>query len=81
MSVVGWLQILVILLAVLAFALPLGAFMAKVFAGEHTFLSPVFGPIERGFYRLAGIDAGKEQSWLGYTLGMLVFNAAGIFIR
>jgi K+-transporting ATPase ATPase A chain len=80
MTVVGWLQILIILAAVVAFAVPLGAFMAKVFAGERNFLTPVLGPVERGFYRIAGLDPAKEQSWLGYTLGMLVFNAAGFLL-
>jgi potassium-transporting ATPase potassium-binding subunit len=77
MTLVGWLQILAVLLAVLACAVPLGAFMARVFAGERTILSPVLGPVERGFFALAGIDRTKEQGWLGYTLGMLVFNGAG----
>ena len=65
MTVVGWLQILIILLAVLAFAVPLGAFMGRVFGGERTFLTPVLGPVERGFYRLSGVDPDKEQGWLG----------------
>ncbi|MCK5932768.1 MAG: potassium-transporting ATPase subunit KdpA [Fulvimarina manganoxydans] len=80
MTVVGWLQILVILAAVVAFAMPLGAFMSKVFQGERNVLTPVLGPVERSFHRLAGIDPGKEQSWLGYALAMLAFNAAGFLI-
>ena len=54
--------------------------MARVLAGERTLLSPVLGPVERGFYRLAGIDPNREQGWLGYTLGMLAFNAAGFVV-
>ena len=77
MTVVGWLQILVILAAVVAFAMPLGAFMSKVFLGERNVLTPMLGPVERSFHRLAGIDPGKEQSWLGYALAMLAFNASG----
>ena len=37
----------------------------------------MLGPVERSFHRLAGIDPGKEQSWLGYALAMLAFNASG----
>ena len=80
MTVIGWLQILVIFALVLAFAVPLGAYMGRVFAGERNILSPVLGPLERGFYRLAGIDASREQGWLGFTLGMLAFNAAGFLL-
>ena len=43
---------------------PLGGYMTRVFAGERTFLSPVLGPVERGFYRLSGVDERDEQHWL-----------------
>ncbi|WP_404286778.1 potassium-transporting ATPase subunit KdpA [Microvirga sp. RSM25] len=77
MTLNGWLQIAVILATVLLAALPLGTFMAKVYAGKPTFLSPVFGPVERGFYALAGVDPTREQGWRAYVLAMLLFNAAG----
>ncbi|KAB0681361.1 potassium-transporting ATPase subunit KdpA [Aureimonas leprariae] len=80
MTIVGWLQIVLILAAVLVSAVPLGALMARVFAGERNVLSPVLGPVERGLYRLAVVDPNREQSWLGYTLGMLVFNAGGFLL-
>ncbi|WP_427025422.1 potassium-transporting ATPase subunit KdpA [Aureimonas ureilytica] len=80
MTVVGWLQIILILAAVVAFAIPLGAYMGRVFAGERTFLSPVLGPVERGFYKVSGIDPAREQGWLAYTLAMLAFNAAGFLL-
>ncbi|MET0529185.1 MAG: potassium-transporting ATPase subunit KdpA [Microvirga sp.] len=77
MTLNGWLQIAIILATVLLAAMPLGAFMAKVYAKKRTFLSPVLGPVERGFYALAGVDPVWEQSWRGYALAMLLFNAAG----
>lgn len=77
MTLNGWLQIVIILATVLLAAVPLGAFMAKVYAGKRTFLSLVLGPVERGFYALAGIDPAHEQGWRGYALAMLLFNAAG----
>lgn len=80
MTAIGWLQIVLLFGAVLLCAVPLGAFMARVFAGERTFLSPVLGPVERGFFRISGIDPAKEQGWLAYTVGMLVFNGAGFVL-
>src|SRR5512147_1229405 len=80
MSANGWLQIAIILAAVVAAAIPLGAFMAQVHAGKRTILSPVLDPVEKGFYRLAGIDPAAEQGWLGYGLAMLAFNAAGFVL-
>src|SRR5215213_5882403 len=80
MTLNGWLQIAVILATVLLTAIPLGAFMARVYAGKHTFLSPVLGPIERGFYALGGVDPAREQNWRGYALAMLLFNGAGLLL-
>ena len=77
MSLNGWLQIAVTLALVLAVVLPLGRFMARLFMGERTFLHPVLSPVERGFYRAAGIDPAREQGWFSYTMAMLVFSAAG----
>ncbi|MFN3718843.1 MAG: potassium-transporting ATPase subunit KdpA [Rhizobium rhizophilum] len=77
MTTVGWLQISLLFLAVLLVIKPLGLYMARVFSGERTFLSPVLGRVERDLYRVSGISPEKEQSWLGYTLAMLTFSLAG----
>ncbi len=77
MTLLGWTQILLLVILVLATAKPLGAFMANVFEGKRNFLSPVVGPVERGLYRLAGVDPSREQGWRAYTAAMLIFNAAG----
>ena len=74
MSIAGWLQIILVLALVVVAAVPLGGYIVRVLAGEHNFLSPVLAPLERGLYRAAGIDARKEQSWLAYTMAMLVFS-------
>jgi K+-transporting ATPase ATPase A chain len=77
MTLVGWLQISLLFLAVIIVIKPLGLYMARVFSGERTFLSPVLGRLERDLYRVSGINPEKEQSWLGYTLAMLAFSLAG----
>jgi K+-transporting ATPase ATPase A chain len=77
MTLLGWTQILLLVVLVLATAKPLGVFMANVFEGKRNFLSPVVGPVERGLYRLAGVDPAREQGWFAYTAAMLIFNAAG----
>ena len=80
MTLVGWAQIALVLALVLACAVPLSKFIADVYAGERTFLSPVVGPVERGFYRLAGVDPAREQDWFVYTLAMLAFSLAGFLV-
>lgn len=77
MTVFGWLQIAAVLLFTLATAVPLGRHMARVFTGERTFLHPLLHPVERGFYRLAGVAPEREQGWLTYAFAMLAFSAAG----
>ncbi|HEV7434699.1 MAG TPA: potassium-transporting ATPase subunit KdpA [Pseudorhizobium sp.] len=77
MTIIGWLQISLLLLAVLLVIKPLGLYMAKVFSGERHLLSPVLARGERGLYRLAGIDADKEQSWRAYVTAMLMFSLMG----
>ena len=77
MTFAGWLQIAIIFLIVIALIKPLGLFMSGVFQGKRTFLSPVLRPVEIGFYKLAGIKDDSEQSWLSYTMAMLVFSLFG----
>jgi len=59
---------------------PLGAYMARVYQGERTWLDPVLVPVERGFYALSGVDASKEHGWRAYTAAMLLFNVAGLLL-
>ena len=80
MTIPGWLQISLLFLAVLLVVKPLGLYMAKVFSGERTFLSPVLSPIERGIYRAAGTSLDKEQNWLAYTLSMLAFSLVSFVV-
>jgi len=77
MTTNGWLQISLVLGLVLAAIRPLGLYMAAVFEGRRTMASRALGPVERGFYGLAGVAPQKEQGWLAYTLAMLAFSALG----
>jgi K+-transporting ATPase ATPase A chain len=75
MTLSGWLQIIFYLVVLVLLAKPLGSFMAKVYLGERTFLTPVFAPLERLTYRLAGIHPEDEMDWKIYTAAMLLFSA------
>jgi potassium-transporting ATPase potassium-binding subunit len=77
MTLVGWLQIALTLALVVVCAIPLSKLIAAVYAGERNFLTPVLGPVERSFYRLAGVDPAREQGWFAYTIAMIVFSVAG----
>jgi K+-transporting ATPase ATPase A chain len=77
MTLNGWIQIAIYFVVLTALVVPLGRFMARVFEGERTFLTPLLRPVETGLYRIAGVDETREQHWITYTIAMLLFNAAG----
>jgi K+-transporting ATPase ATPase A chain len=77
MTLTGWLQIAVFCIAVLALVKPLGFFLTRLLNGERTFLSPALGPVERGFYALAGVKPDEDQHWTAYAFAMLAFNLVG----
>ena len=74
----GILQIALFFLVLLALTKPLGSYMAKVFAGERTFLHRLLRPLEVGLYKVCGIDESGEQHWTRYAGAMLAFSLVGI---
>jgi K+-transporting ATPase ATPase A chain len=55
-------------------AKPFGLWLFALYEGRRTPLHAAFGPLERGFYRLSGIDPDREQGWRTYALNMLMFQ-------
>jgi potassium-transporting ATPase potassium-binding subunit len=80
MTILGWLQIFVFLGLILVVTKPLGVFMARVFAGERTFMDPVLRPIERVIYRITGVDEKHEMRWTEYATAMLLFSAVSMLV-
>ena len=75
MTLQGWILILVFVAILLALTRPIGLWLFALYEGRRTPLHAVLGPVERGFYRLAGIDPAVEQGWRRYAVHMLLFNA------
>jgi K+-transporting ATPase ATPase A chain len=80
MTFIGWIQILLFCAIVVALVKPLGWYMTRVFNGERTFLSPILRPVEAGLYWMSGVDEKREQHWLTYTVGMLLFHVSGFLV-
>src|SRR5579871_6445870 len=80
MTAIGWLQILLYCVIIVALTKPLGWYMTRVFNGERTFLSPVLRPVEVAIYWIGGVDERREQHWLTYTVAMLLFHVGGFLI-
>lgn len=80
MTINGWIQILLFCGIVTLLVKPLGGYMTRVFNGERTLLSWIFGPVERGLYAVAGTSEREEQHWTTYAAALLFFNLAGFLL-
>jgi len=58
----------------LLLAIPLGKYIAKVYAGEKTFFDPIFNPLERLFYKISGINVSEEMNWKQHLSALLCIN-------
>lgn len=75
MTIQGWILIIAFVAILVALAKPVGMWLFALYEGRRTPLHVVLGPVETGFYKLAGIDPNAEQSWRRYAVHMLIFNA------
>jgi K+-transporting ATPase ATPase A chain len=80
MTTNGVFQIAIYLTTLIVLVKPLGAFMARVYQNERTFLDPVVNPLERLIYRLARINPNEEMDWKENALAMLLFNFVGFLV-
>ena len=79
MDLFGLIQLILFVAMLVALTKPVGLYLVRVLDAEgKTFLDPVLRPTERLFYRLFGINPGKEQDWKGYTVSMLCFSLVGL---
>ncbi|KTW00192.1 potassium-transporting ATPase subunit A [Sphingomonas yabuuchiae] len=76
MTLQGWALILGFVAILLVLTKPVGAWLFALYEGRRTPLHVVLGPVERGFYKLSGIDPEAQQGWRRYALHMLIFNVA-----
>ncbi|MCX6639708.1 MAG: potassium-transporting ATPase subunit KdpA [bacterium] len=80
MSTFDWLQIFLFITVLVALTPPLGMFMARVYEGKRTWLTPALGWFERITYRLSCIQSKQEMSWKEYSRAWLWFNLLGFLI-
>jgi K+-transporting ATPase ATPase A chain len=59
---------------VIVIAIPLGRYIGKVFSNEKTWLDGLFNPVDKAFYKLAGVDPAKEMNWKQHLLSLLSIN-------
>ena len=68
------------MVVLLALARPLGLFMAAVYDGQPTFLTPVVRPVESLIYRLCGVRTDDEMDWKAYGYAFMLFNLLGALV-
>jgi K+-transporting ATPase ATPase A chain len=66
----GLLYIALVFVLVLGCAFPMGRYMAAIFEGRVQFL----GPLETGFYKLAGVDPARAMRWQDYAIALLLLS-------
>jgi len=69
-----WVETILFFVVLLALVKPLGAFMARIYQGERTFLSAVLAPCENLLYRICGVDRDEEMGWKRYARAMMLLN-------
>ena len=72
------LQLILYLGVLLLITKPLGAYMHRLFAGEKILLHAPLGRLERGTYRLLGVDPQEDMKWTTYSAAMLMFSLVAL---
>jgi K+-transporting ATPase ATPase A chain len=68
----GILQALTLIAVLAAIYRPLGDYMATIYTSQRDLR------VERGFYRLIGVDARGQQTWAAYLRSVLAFSLVGV---
>src|SRR3984885_8426374 len=71
-ALAGWLQVALLVAALAVCYVPLGNYMA------HIFTTKKHWRVERGVYKVIGIDSEADQKWSAYLRSMLAFSAVSV---
>ena len=68
------LGIILMFVATVTLAIPLGKYIGKVYNGDKTRLDVVFNPLDKIFFKAAGIKPEKEMTWKQHLMALLTIN-------
>ena len=66
--------VILMFIATVLLAIPLGRYIGKIYNGERTWLDPLFNPIDKLFYKIGGIKPEKEMNWKQHLVALLTIN-------
>ena len=78
MTLSDWLCLILFPIILTLLAVPLGEYMAYVYSGRKTFLTPVLAGPERWLYRLFSVNVQEDMPWKTYALSLVIFSIIGI---
>lgn len=58
----------------IAIGIPLGKYISNVYGGKKMAADKIFGPIEKLFFKISGLDATKEMNWKQHLTALLTIN-------
>jgi potassium-transporting ATPase potassium-binding subunit len=71
-ALAGWLQVAALVVALAVCYVPVGNYMARIFTSEKHWR------VERGIYKVIGVDPQADQKWSAYLRSMLAFSAVSV---
>lgn len=74
------LQLVLTIIIYLILLIPVGQYVYKVAAGKPTLADPVFDRVDRGIYKILGVDAQQGMGWKRYALSLILSNAAMMLV-
>src|SRR5712691_6453152 len=81
----GWLQVALLVVALAACYVPLGNYMARIFGGyggssprASSSTAKEHWRVERGIYKLCGIDPAADMKWSVYVRSVLAFSFVSV---
>ncbi len=70
----GWLQLGLLVVALAACYVPLGNYIARIFTTDKHWR------VERGIFKVIGVDPSADQRWSVYLRSMLAFSAVSVLL-
>ncbi len=71
-ALAGWLQLGLLIVALAVCYVPLGNYMARIFTTDQHWR------VERGVYKIIGVDSSADQKWSAYLRSMLAFSLVSV---